>query len=75
MRLKKDTSINSCRPIRLKLWDDDSMKQAMEAVKVGLTGVNQAASNFKVPRTTLRDHLSGRVEHGAKSGPGQPLSR
>ena len=35
------------------------MKQAMEAVKGGLTGVNQAARNFEVPRTTLRDHLSG----------------
>ena len=42
------------------LWDDDSMKQVMEAVKGGLH--------------ILRDHLSGRIEHGIKSGPEQPLS-
>ena len=50
------------------------MKQVMEAVKAGLMVVNQAARNFKVPRTTLRDCLSGQVEHGAKCGPDQPLS-
>ena len=59
IRLKKDTSINSCPPIKLRLCDDDSMKQVMEMVKGGLMGVNQAARNFEVPRTTLRDHLSG----------------
>ena len=74
-RLKKDTCINSCRPIKLKMWDDESMKRAMKAVKGGLMGVNQAARNFKVPRTTLRDRLSGRVEHGAKSGPEPYLTK
>ena len=71
-RLKKDTSINSCCIIKTETVDD-SMKQAMEAVKGGLMVVNQAARNFEVPRTTLRDRLSGQVEHGAKSGPNQPL--
>ena len=74
-RLKKDTCINSCRPIKLKMWDDESMKRAMKAVKGGLMGVNQAARNFKVLRTTLRDCLSGRVEHGAKSGPEPYLTK
>ena len=32
-------------------------------------GVNQASRNFGVPQTTLRDRISGRVEHGTKSGP------
>ena len=31
----------------------------METVKGGLMGVNQTATNFEAPRTTLRDHLSG----------------
>ena len=57
------------------MWDDESMKRPMEAVKGGLMRVNQAARNFKVPRTTLRDRLSGRVEHGAKSGPEPYLTK
>ena len=34
------------------------MKQVMEEVKGGLMVVNQAARNFEVTRTTLRDHWS-----------------
>ena len=30
--------------------------------------VNQASRNFGMPGTTLRDRISGRVEHGAISG-------
>ena len=57
------------RPKKLKQWLDESMNGALEAVKGGLMGVNQVSRNFGVPRTTLRDRISGRVEHGAKSGP------
>ena len=35
----------------------------------GTLGVNRAAEQFGVPRTTLKDRISGRVEHGCKSGP------
>ena len=51
---------------KLKQWDNESMIRAIESVKGGVMGINQAARNFKVPQTTLRDRLSGRVEHGAK---------
>ena len=47
------------RPKKLKQWSDESMKGALEAVKSGLMGVNQASMNFGVPRTTLRDWSSG----------------
>ena len=56
------------------------MKRAIEAIKGGLMGVSRASSNFGVPKTTLRDRIlgrvqhgrdriSGRVQHGSKSGP------
>ena len=45
------------------------MVQAMEAVRSGKMGQNQAAKTYDVPRTTLKDRLSGRVKHGKKSGP------
>ena len=57
------------RPAKLKQWDNDSMVHAMEAVRSGKMGQNQAAKTYDVPRTTLKDRLSGRVKHGKKSGP------
>jgi len=38
----------------------------MEAVKSGKLRVNQAAKEFGVPTTTLKDRISGRVKHGKK---------
>jgi len=37
-------------------------------------GVNRAAKEFGMPRTTLKDRLSGTVQHGRKSGPKPYLS-
>ena len=54
---------------RRKLWDPESMTRAMNAVISKEMGVNKAAEQFDVPRTTLKDRISGRVKHGAKPGP------
>ncbi len=43
------------------------MLGALEAVSQGM-GVNRAAVEFGLPRTTLKDRVAGRVEHGCKSG-------
>ena len=45
------------------------MTGAMKAVADGLFGVNKAADEFIVPRSTLKDRLSRKVVHGARSGP------
>lgn len=45
------------------------MTGAMKAVADGLLGINRAADEFGVPRSTLKDRLSGKVVHGARSGP------
>ena len=50
------------------------MIQAMEAVISGEMGTNQAAREFDVSATTLRDRLSGRVKHGSKPGPAAYLT-
>ena len=66
---KKRNSSDGKTPIkRRKQWDDDSMVEAMDVVKSGRLGVNRAADEYDVPRTTLKDRLAGRVEHGTKSG-------
>jgi len=41
----------------------------MEAVKYDKMGVNRVAKEYAVPKTTLKDRLSGKVQHGRKSGP------
>ncbi len=37
-------------------------------------GVNRAALEFGVPRTTLKDRIAGRVVHGTNIGPRKYLS-
>ena len=44
------------------------MAAAMEAVRGG-SGINRAADEHGVPRTTLKDRVSGRVAEHAKPGP------
>lgn len=45
------------------------MGRALEAVTEGKMGVNRAALEYNVPRTTLKDRVSGRVIHGSNMGP------
>ena len=54
---------------RRKLWTDEQMTAAMKSVQEGKFGVNEAALQHGVPPTTLKDRLSGRVQHGTKPGP------
>ena len=49
-------------------WDDRSMVEAMEVVKSGRLGVNRATNEYNVPKTTLKDRISGRVKHGSNPG-------
>jgi len=50
------------------------MVKAIETAKSSKMEVHRAAKEFGVPRTTLKDRLSGRVQHGRKSGPNLYLS-
>lgn len=43
------------------------MLGAMKAASEG-TGINRAALEYGVPKSTLKDRVAGRVQHGAKSG-------
>jgi len=44
------------------------MVKAIDAVKSGLWSVKRTVEDYKVPRTTLQDRISGRVIHGTKPG-------
>jgi len=45
------------------------MLAAMKSVQEGEFGVNKAAKQHGVPPTTLKNRLSGHVQHGTKPGP------
>ena len=61
-------------PAKRKQWSNRQMEEAMKAVHKGDTGINQAAREYGIPRTTLKDRVSGRVKHDTKSGPQPYLS-
>ena len=58
-----------------KLWDERSMVAAMEAVKSGEMGVNRAALEHGIPKTTLKNRISGKVKHGTNPGPSSFLTK
>lgn len=57
------------RPSTKRLqWSNEQMEAAMKAVESG-SGINQAARDHGVPKSTLKDRISGKVQHGQKPGP------
>ena len=57
-----------------KLWDDESMQRAVTAVEKQGESLRHASEKYGIPRSTLHDHISGKVEHGSKPGRGSYLS-
>ena len=55
-------------------WSNESMVAAMNAVSKGCS-VNRAAIEHRVPRTTLQDRISGKVQHGIRPGPKPYLNK
>ena len=50
------------------------MEKATEAVSQGKVSVRRAALQFNVPKSTLGDRVSGRVQAGTVSGPAKYLT-
>ena len=71
--LKKKAKRN--RPERLRQWSNQPMLGAMQAVRDGTFGINRAALKYSVPKTTLKDRMSGRVTHGTSPGAKPYLAR
>ena len=62
------------RPSKRKQWSENQMLAALDAViKDGLSG-NKAALLHGIPPSTLKDQLSGCVEHGKNPGPAPYLT-
>ena len=63
------------RPAKRKQWTEEQMAKAMELAQSGDISRNRAAEECGVPKSTLKDCLSGRVEHGCRPGPKPYLHR
>ena len=57
-----------------KLWSDENMQRAVAAVEKQGESLRHASEKYGVPRSTLHDHITGKVEHGSKPGRGSYLS-
>ncbi len=60
-------SIGTSRPQTYKNWNDSSLQLACEAVRNGIS-LRQASEEYHIPKSTLHDHLSGKILPGSKSG-------
>lgn len=45
------------------------MKAAMKAAMDGSLSISRSAAKYGVPKTTLRDQIVGKVQHGTNPGP------
>ena len=49
-------------------YDRDNLEKALATMKAGNMSVRTAAKHFKVPKSTLSDRMTGRVEEDATPG-------
>ena len=63
----------SCRPHAYGLWKPENMEKGVAAVEKGMS-IRLAAELHGIPKSTLYDHVSGRVELYAKAGPSPYLT-
>ena len=57
-----------------KQWSEESMTAALVEARKGIHAINKIAVMHGVPKSTLLDRISGRVQHGKKPGPSPYLN-
>ena len=62
------------RPSQYKHWTDDNMAKALDSVTNKGMSVRKAAPYYNVPKSTVGDRVSGRIQHGSVSGPPKYLT-
>ena len=67
--IDSEISVDRARPPRYcQQWDDISMTKAMSAVDDGMS-IRRASELYGVPKSSLHDRISGKVQHGTQPGP------
>ncbi len=52
----------------LRRWTEDDMRNALSKVQTGRLSYRKAAQQYGIQRSMIRDHLTGLVEIGRRSG-------
>ena len=73
-RVLNHSQLNHSRPYKYKVWTEEQISSALKAVNDKRMSIREAALYFKVPKSTLGDRHSGRVQDDAVSGPEKFLS-
>ena len=73
--MKKPAIRSRGRTGKRKLWTNENMEAAMLCAAKTEMSANKAADLHGIPRSTLKDRLSGRVVHGTNPGPKPYLTR
>ncbi len=69
------TPKKTSRPVSHCSWDEVSMIQAMRAVDKEGMSVRRAAEMFDVPKSSLHDRITGKIQHGTRAGRAPYLTR
>ena len=56
------------RFIPYKLWDKENMEMAVAILEKGEVSIRRAAKIYNIPRSTLHDRVSGRINIDSKPG-------
>ena len=74
-RCTSNNETSSCslpwRGTTYRRWNSESMEKAVKEVELG---IRQACEIFSVPKSSLHDRVSGKVDCKARSGPTPYLS-
>jgi len=57
-------SLDTKRPLQYKLWTNENLKQACDAVIQGKS-MRRAEVEFGIPKSTIHDHVSGHITGGS----------
>ena len=63
----RHSTLYTTRPTNYKNWTTERLVLACNAVKEGLS-IRRAAEEYEIPKSTLQDHISGRILLGSRSG-------
>ena len=56
------------RPMKYKAWTNENLERACHAVMQEGVSLRRAAEEYQIPKSTIQDHVSGKVFLGSKSG-------
>ncbi len=69
----KTVEILHIRPSVHKKWKSEHLLLACQAVQNGLS-IRRASEEYQIPKSTIQDHISGKVAMNSKSGPAKYLT-